>query len=102
VNHLWHVPSEPPLPPLPPHVRALFDRAHAIPPLPESVRARALTRARAALVAGFDRRPGPAEVPSTRWTTAAALIGLLGITFAAAAYQVRARLAPRPTSHRVR
>ena len=39
-------------PPLPPEVRALLDHEREIAPLPATVRARAIARARAALVAG--------------------------------------------------
>ena len=42
-------------PPLSPEVRALLDHEREIPPLPATVRARALARAHAAVVAGGDR-----------------------------------------------
>jgi hypothetical protein len=95
--------SRPP-PPLSPEARALLDQEREIPPLPATVRARALARARAALVAGTaTRRAAPPAAPRLRWA-AAALICLVSGTVGAAAYQIRARLmqpppapaAPRP------
>jgi hypothetical protein len=87
-------------PPFPPDVQALLDHERAIPELPATVRARALARARAALVAGVarvDRPTAVAPAPRTRWAAAAAVICVLGGAVGAAAYQVRARLAPPPS-----
>jgi hypothetical protein len=82
---------------LSPEARALLDYEREVPPLPAAVRARALARARAALVAGVDRRPAaPIPVRHPRWAAAAAVICILGGAVGAAAYQVRAHLAPAP------
>jgi len=84
-------------PPLSPEARALLDYEREVPPLPAVVRARALARARAALVAGVDRRPAaPIPVRHPRWAAAAALICILGGAVGAAAYQVRAYVMPAP------
>ena len=85
-------------PPLSPEVRALLDREREIPPLPETVRARAMARARAALVAGVAARRSGARAPRTRWAAAAAVIGILSVAVGAAAYQIRAHLAPAPST----
>jgi hypothetical protein len=82
--------------PLPPEVRALLHLEREIPPLPSTVRARAIARARAALVAGVDRRVTPVPVRRTRWAAAAAMLAILGGGVGAAAYQFRARLASGP------
>ena len=60
------------------------------------MRARAIARARAALVAGVDRRAAPVPVRAHRWAAAAAVICILGGAVGAAAYQFRAHLAPAP------
>jgi len=86
-------------PPLPPEVRALLDHEREIQPLSETTRARAVARARAALVAGVDRRSAPVAAPRTRWAAAAAVIGILSVGLGAAAYQIRAHLAA-PASNR--
>jgi hypothetical protein len=83
-------------PPFPPDVQALLDHEREIPELPATVRARAIARARAALVAGVDRPISVAPAPRTRWAAAAAVICILGAGVGAAAYQVRARLATPP------
>jgi hypothetical protein len=85
--------------PLAPEVRALLAHEREITPLPMATRARAIARARAALVAGVDRRATPAPVRSPRWAAAAALFCILGGAVGAAAYQVRAYIAPRPEIH---
>jgi len=83
--------------PLPPEVDALLDHEREIQPLPATVRARALARARAALVAGSATRLAtPTPVPRTRWAAVAVLICIGGATVGAAAYQLRAHLAPAP------
>jgi hypothetical protein len=83
-------------PPLSPEVSELLDHEREIPPLPATVRARAIARARAALVAGVDRRLAPIPAPRTRWAAVAAGICILGGAVGAAAYQIRARLTPPP------
>jgi hypothetical protein len=84
-------------PPLSPEVRALLDHERELTPLPATVRARALARARAALVAGVDRPVAavPLRHPH-RWAVAAAVICLLGGAVGAAAYQFRAYISPAP------
>jgi hypothetical protein len=80
-------------PPLSPETRALVDQEREIPPVPATVRARAMARARAALVAGPPtRRTAPTPAPRTRWAAVAALLCLAGGGVGAATYQVRARL----------
>ena len=85
------------IPPLSGEVSALLDCERAIPPLPATVRARALARARAALVAGVERRIALAPVPRTRWAVAAAVVCLLTAALSAAAYQIRARFNSSPS-----
>jgi hypothetical protein len=85
--------------PLPPDVRALLDHERAITPVPAATRARAIARARAALVAGVDRRTTPVPVRNPRWAAAAAVICILGGAVGAAAYQFRAYLAPPAEIH---
>jgi len=85
--------------PLPPEIRTLIDHERDVPPLPATVRARAIARARAALVAGNDRRPAPVPVRWQRWAAAAAVICILSGGVGAAAYQFRAHLAPEPEIH---
>jgi len=84
-------------PPLPPEVRALLDHEREIQPLPATVRARALARAHAAVVAGVDRGAAPAPAPRTRWVAAAAVFCLLSVAVGASAYQIRAHLATPPS-----
>jgi hypothetical protein len=79
-------------PPLPPDVRALLDHEREIQPLPATVRARALARAHAAVVAGGSRVATPAPAPRTRWAAAAAVVCLLSVAVGASAYQIRARI----------
>jgi hypothetical protein len=82
--------------PLPPEVRALLAHERDIPALPATTRARAIARARAALVAGVDRPVAAVPVRRHRWVAAAAMICILGGAVGAAAYQFRAYLAPAP------
>ena len=66
-----------------------------IPPLPATVRARALARARAALAAGVVTRPAfTAPTPRFRWAAAAALVAPGSGAVGAATYEIRARLFP--------
>jgi hypothetical protein len=82
--------------PLPPEVRALLDHEREIQPLPTTVRARAVARARAALLAGVDRRVVPVPARRPRWLAVAAMICIVSAGVGAAAYQVRAHLASPP------
>jgi hypothetical protein len=94
-------------PPLSPEVDALLDRERVVPPLPSRVRARAVTRAQAALIAG--RVSSPLELgaaPRTRWRVATALACAASVAAAAAAYEIgahRRSLAgsslPTPATH---
>ena len=81
---------------LPPEVRALLEHERAVPPLSATTRARAIARARAALVAGIDRPAAPVPVRRHRWVAAAAAICILGGAVGAAAYQFRALMTPAP------
>jgi hypothetical protein len=83
-------------PSLPPDVRALLDHEREVPPLPPTVRARAVARARAALVSGVARRATPIPAPRTRWAAVAAVLLIVSGGVGAAAYQFRAHLAPPP------
>jgi hypothetical protein len=86
-------------PELSPEARALLDSEREIPPQPAAVRARALARARAALVAGQPRLPAaPVAIPRTRWAVAAAFVCVASAAIGAAAYQIRARYAPVPSA----
>jgi hypothetical protein len=80
--------------PLTSEVRALLAHERDIPPLSATTRARAIARARAALVAGIDRPVAPVPVRRHRWVAAAAAICILGGAVGAAAYQFRALIAP--------
>jgi len=82
--------------PLPPEVRALLDHEREIQPLPATVRARAVARARAALLAGVDRRAVPVPARRPRWLAAAAMICIISAGVGAAAYQVRVHMASPP------
>jgi hypothetical protein len=86
-------------PPLSPEARALLDREREAPPLPPAVKARALARARAALVAGPVRAAAsPTRAPRVRWAAAVALTCVAGAAVGAVAYQVRAHLEPSPSA----
>jgi hypothetical protein len=90
-------------PPLSPEARALLDRERDVPPLPAAVKAQALARARAALVAGHARAPASTtRAPRVRWAAAVALTCVAGAAVGAVAYQVRARLAPAPSARLAR
>ena len=84
--------------PLSPEARALLNYEREIIPLLATVRARAMARARAALVAGVDRRGAPVPVRRPRWAAAAAVIGIMSVGVGAAAYQFRAYLSPPPAN----
>jgi hypothetical protein len=82
--------------PLSPDVRALLDRERQPFSLPATVRARALTRARAAVLAGVGRSPASAGDPRLRWAAAVGLACLVSGAVGATASQIRARWAPSP------
>ena len=76
-------------PPLSPEVRALLDRESSIPPVAAPARARALARARAAVVAG--RLTLPVEflsAPRTRWGIALAVALVASAAVGATAYEM--------------
>jgi hypothetical protein len=77
-------------------VRALLDCERSVPPLSAAERTRALTRARAALVAGVPmaKLPSPARARWMRWTVLAAVLCVASAAIGAAAYEIRAHLAP--------
>lgn len=78
-------------PPLSPDVRSLLDRERAVPAVPSSVRARAMARARAALVAG--RVIAPSSFPAAprhRWGVTIALACAASVAVGATAYQLGA------------
>jgi len=80
-------------------VRSLLDRERQIAALPAAARARAVSRARAALAAGVATRPLPSRAPSAaRWAAAAGLACVATVATGAAAYTigVRTRLAASP------
>ncbi len=87
--------SRPPL-----DVRALLDEERVIPPVPAPVRARALARARAALVAGRVTAPdGFARVPRTRWGVAVAAACVASAAIGATAYEMGMRHRPVASEH---
>jgi hypothetical protein len=79
--------------PLSPKIRALLDQEREVPPVPVTVRARALTRARAALATGsvVTRRAPPAPPSRLRWAAGFALACTASAAVAAAAYEIHAR-----------
>jgi hypothetical protein len=85
-------------PPFSPEVRALLDHEREIAPVPATVRARVLARARAALAAGeVRRRASVAPAPRVRWAAVAVLVCVFGVAVGAAAYQIHSRfIQPQP------
>jgi len=79
--------------PLPSEVCALLDCERELSPLPATVRARSLARARAALVAGVDRRAILVAPRRARRAAVAAMACILGAAVGAAAYEIRVQLA---------
>ena len=80
---------------LSPEVRLLLDRERLITVLPAAARARALSRARAALAAGVATRPISSRPPSAaRWAAAAGLACVATVTVGAAAYELGLRARP--------
>ena len=80
---------------LSPDVRLLLERERSIAVLPAAARARALSRARAALAAGVARRPIPSGAPSAvRWAAAAGLACMATVAAGAASYQLGVRARP--------
>jgi hypothetical protein len=76
---------------LSPAVRLLLDRERQITVLPAAARARALSRARAALAAGVATRPVPSRVPwAARWA-AAGLAGAATVAAGAGVYRMGVR-----------
>jgi hypothetical protein len=86
--------------PISPEVRALLDRERAIPPQSAAVRARAMARARAALLTRESAAlvAQPRATPRGRWAAAAAVVCVASAALAAAAYVVHARHAPSPAA----
>jgi hypothetical protein len=81
--------------PLSPEVRALLERERVIPPVSASQRARAMARARASLATlGVATTAPSGTAPRTRWVAAAAAAMVVGASVVAAAYEIRARMAP--------
>jgi hypothetical protein len=80
---------------LSPAVRLVLDRERPIAVMPAAARARALSRARAALDAGVATRPIPSRAPSAvRWAAAAGLACAATVAVGAAAYSVGVRARP--------
>jgi hypothetical protein len=78
-------------PPFSDEVRALLDRERAVPPLPASIRARAIARARAALVAGRVTAPASfGALPRHRWGVTIALACAASAAVGATAYELGA------------
>jgi hypothetical protein len=87
-------------PPLPREVDRLLDHERDISPVPAAVRAHALARARAALVAGTARSPSRRIAAPRRisWAAAAALVCVGGAALGAVAYEIRSRLIDPPSA----
>ncbi len=80
---------------LSPDVRSLLDRERPIAVLPAAARARALSRARAALAAGVATRSSPPRAPAAfRWAAAAGLACMATVAAGAAAYRLGVRARP--------
>jgi hypothetical protein len=82
---------------LSPRVETLLAREREGAPLSAAVRARAIARARAALVAGGSsdvRSNARSHAPGLRWAVAAALVCFAGAAAGAVGYELRARLTP--------
>ena len=85
---------------VPPELRALLDKERVIPPLSASQRARAMSRARAALAAPVAATAAPVSVaPRLRWAMAAAAGLVVSGAVAAAAYEIHARFARADITH---
>jgi len=83
-----------------PDVRALLDQERDVPQLPASVRARAVARARAALVAGRVTLPaGFNTAPRTRWGVVLAVAGVASAAVGAAAYELGTHRQHAETEH---
>ena len=84
-------------PPFSPEVSELLDRERVVAPLPESARARALGRARAALIAGRVTAPYHfGTAPRKPWWVTAAVACLATAAIAATAYELGAHRQPAP------
>jgi hypothetical protein len=80
---------------LSPDVRSLLERERSIAVLPAAARARALSRARAALATGVATRSLTPRAPSTvRWAAAAGLACMASVASGAAAYMLGVRARP--------
>jgi len=88
--------------PISPEVRALLDRERPIPPQLPAVRARAIARARAALVISDAPSPAapPVTVPRLRWAVVGVLASVASAAVGVTAYAIHARKAPAPTTER--
>jgi hypothetical protein len=88
-------------PPPSPDVRALLDRERVIPPVPASVRARAVARARAALAAGdVGPRTEASVVPrGRRWGLALAAASIASAAVGTAAYELGTHRRSAPNDH---
>jgi hypothetical protein len=81
---------------LPPDLRSLLDLERPIAVLPAAARARALSRARAALAAGVATRAIPSGAPpAVRWAAAVGLACMATVASGAAAYRLGVRAGPR-------
>jgi hypothetical protein len=86
-------------PPVSPEVEALLDRERVVPPLPSHVRARAVERAQAALIAGRVSSPFELNAASpTRWRVAIALACAASVAAAATAYEIGSHRRPAAAS----
>ena len=80
---------------LPPDLRSLLDCERSIAALPAAARARALSRARAALAAGVATRSLPSGAPpAVRWAAAAGLACMATVAAGAVAYRLGVRARP--------
>lgn len=86
-------------PPLSPEASALLDQEREIPALPAPVRARALARSRAAVVAGVRLPVTSGAPPRMRWAAAVAFACVASAALGAAAYGLRARFWDPPIAH---
>jgi len=87
-------------PPSSPDVRALLDRERVIPPVPASVRARAVVRARAALSAGsLAPRTEVGTAPRGRRWGLALAAGIASAAVGTTAYEIGAHRRPTVSDH---
>jgi hypothetical protein len=87
--------------PVSPEVRALLDQERVLPPVSAAQRARAAARARAALTApAVATAVSSSQASRPRWVAAAAAGLVISVAVGAAAYEIHARLALAPVTHR--